>query len=258
MVGLVKIILLDMGGDRMMRVFAHRGYSGKYPENTMLAFREAEKTGADGIELDVQLSKDGELVIIHDETLDRTTTGKGYVKDYTLSELKSFNASVIKGDTFAPEVIPSFEEYCKWVKDTYLITNVELKTSIVYYPEIEEKLTEMIKVFKLEDRVIFSSFNHLSIVRMKQLLPDCPVGALVEHDDLQFAGYYCRKYGFEYYHPDSSLFTKENADNCHHFGIGINSWTVNDLGTFERLYEWGVEGIFTNYPKILADWTHRY
>ena len=87
MVGLVKIILLDMGGDRMMRVFAHRGYSGKYPENTMLAFREAEKTGADGIELDVQLSKDGELVIIHDETLDRTTTGKGYVKDYTLSEL---------------------------------------------------------------------------------------------------------------------------------------------------------------------------
>ena len=64
-----------------MRVFAHRGYSGKYPENTMLAFREAEKTGADGIELDVQLSKDGELVIIHDETLDRTTTGKGYVKD---------------------------------------------------------------------------------------------------------------------------------------------------------------------------------
>ena len=126
-----------------MRVFAHRGYSGKYPENTMLAFREAEKTGADGIELDVQLSKDGELVIIHDETLDRTTTGKGYVKDYTLSELKAFNASVIKGDTFAPEAIPSFEEYCKWVKDTHLITNVELKTSIVYYPEIEEKLTEI-------------------------------------------------------------------------------------------------------------------
>ena len=83
-----------------MRVFAHRGYSGKYPENTMLAFREAEKVGADGIELDVQLTKDGQIVIIHDETLNRTTNGKGYVKDYTLAELKSLDASVIKGTDY--------------------------------------------------------------------------------------------------------------------------------------------------------------
>ena len=112
-----------------MRVFAHRGYSGRYPENTMTAFREAMKAGTDGIELDVQLSKDGQLVIIHDETLDRTTTGKGYVKDYTLSELKQLDAS---GRFLTGERIPAFEEYCEWVKDTSLVTNVELKTSIVY------------------------------------------------------------------------------------------------------------------------------
>ena len=175
-----------------MRVFAHRGYSGKYPENTMEAFRGAFAAGADGIELDVQLSKDGQLVIIHDETLDRTTTGKGYVKDYTLSELKQLDAS---GKLFSGLQLPSFEEYCEWVKNTPLITNIELKTSIVYYEEIEEKTAEMVKAFRLEDRVIFSSFNHLSIVRMKQLLPECPVGALVEHDDLRNAGYYCSKFG---------------------------------------------------------------
>ena len=149
-----------------MRVFAHRGYSGKYPENTMLAFREAEKTGADGIELDVQLTKDGEIVIIHDETLERTTTGTGWVKDHTLAELKALDASIIKGTAYSPERIPTLEEYCRWVKDTKLVTNIELKTSIVYYPEIEEKTAEMVKAFGLEDRMIFSSFNHLSIVRM--------------------------------------------------------------------------------------------
>ncbi len=233
-----------------MRVFAHRGYSGRYPENTMEAFRGAYEAGADGIELDVQLSKDGQIVIIHDETLDRTTTGKGYVKDHTLAELKLLDASYGRG---AEIRIPGFEEYCEWVKDTQLVTNVELKTSIVYYKDIEEKTAEMVKAFHLEDRVIFSSFNHLSVVRMKQLLPECPVGALVEHDDLQNAGYYCRKYGFEYYHPDGSLFTKENAENCREHGVGVNVWTVNDLKMYENMREWGVDGVITNYPKYLAE-----
>ena len=237
-----------------MKVFAHRGYSGKYPENTMEAFRGAFAAGADGIELDVQLSKDGQLVIIHDETLDRTTTGKGYVKDYTLSELKQLDAS---GKLFSGLQLPSFEEYCEWVKNTPLITNIELKTSIVYYEEIEEKTAEMVKAFRLEDRVIFSSFNHLSIVRMKQLLPECPVGALVEHDDLRNAGYYCSKFGFDYYHPDGSLFTKENAENCRKHGVGVNVWTVNDLKMFENMADWGVDGVITNYPKVLAELLHR-
>ena len=227
-----------------MRVFAHRGYSGKYPENTMLAFREAEKAGTDGIELDVQLTKDGQIVIIHDETLDRTTTGTGWVKDHTLKELKALDASVIKGGTCPPERIPTLEEYCDWVKGTKLITNIELKTSIICYPEIEEKTAEMVRAFGLEDRVIFSSFNHLQ----------CPVGALVENNDLQFAGYYCHKYGFDFYHPDCHLLTKANVDNCKEYGIGINTWTVNDLGIFETMVEWGVEGVIGNFPGVPKAW----
>ena len=237
-----------------MRVFAHRGYSGKYPENTMLAFREAEKAGTDGIELDVQLTKDGQIVIIHDETLDRTTTGTGWVKDHTLKELKALDASVIKGGTCPPERIPTLEEYCGWVKGTKLITNIELKTSIICYPEIEEKTAEMVRAFGLEDRVIFSSFNHLSALHMKELLPQCPVGALVENNDLQFAGYYCHKYGFDFYHPDCHLLTKANVDNCKEYGIGINTWTVNDLGIFETMVEWGVEGVIGNFPGVPKAW----
>ena len=240
-----------------MKVFAHRGYSGKYPENTMLAFREAEKTGADGIELDVQLTKDGELVIIHDETLGRTTNGSGWVKDHTLAELKELDAAKIRPELGVREQIPTFDEYCRWVKDTKLITNVELKTGIVYYPEIEEKTAETVRQYGLEDRVIFSSFNHLSALRMKQLLPGCPVGALVEHDDLQNAGFYCRRYGFDCYHPDGELFTRENAENCREHGIGVNVWTVNGLGMLERLTEWGVDGVITNYPRLIAEWAHK-
>lgn len=239
-----------------MKVYGHRGYSGKYPENTMLAFQKAVEVGADGIELDVQLSKDGELVVIHDETLDRTTDGKGWVKDYTLAELKKFDAGKIKDGKWGFQEIPSFDEYCRWFKDQDIITNIELKTSIIYYPEIEEKTAAMIRKYGLEDKVIFSSFNHLSIVRMKQLLPQCPVGALVEIEGLAYAGYYGKKYGFEYYHPDFCLLSDEAVKECKENGVGINVWTVNDLGSFEQLYEWGVDGVIGNYPEVLAAYVH--
>ncbi|MBE5847512.1 MAG: glycerophosphodiester phosphodiesterase [Lachnospiraceae bacterium] len=239
-----------------MKVYGHRGYSGKYPENTMLAFKKAVEVGADGIELDVQLSKDGEIVIIHDETVDRTTDGKGWVKDLTLKELKKLDAGKIKDGKWGFQEIPTFDEYCQWCKDLDIVTNVELKTSIVYYPEIEEKVTEMVKKYKLEKKMIFSSFNHLSIVRMKQLLPECPVGALVENDALTYAGYYGKKYGFEYYHPDWALLSDEAVKECKDNGVGINVWTVNDLGSFEQLYEWDVDGVIGNYPEVLAAYVH--
>ncbi len=237
-----------------MIIYGHRGYSGRYPENTMLSFKKAVEAGADGIELDVQMTRDGKMVIIHDETLDRTTNGTGWVKDFSLEELKLLDASLIKPGEFEPQEIPAFEEYCEWVKDLDITTNVELKTSVVYYDGIEEQLADYIKQYHLEDRVLFSSFNHLSALNMKKLLPDCPIGALVENDDLQNAGNYCKKFGFENYHPDSDLFTKENLENCKENGIGVNVWTVNDLDTFEMLYDWGVTGIFTNYPRVLSEY----
>ena len=111
-----------------MKVFAHRGSSGTYPENTMLAFEKAVEEGCDGIELDVQLTRDGHVVVIHDEELERTTGTKGFVRDYTLEELKKFDAGKVKDGAFGFQGIPSFDEYCEFAAKKGIITNIEIKT----------------------------------------------------------------------------------------------------------------------------------
>ncbi|MCB7319318.1 glycerophosphodiester phosphodiesterase [Lacrimispora sp. 210928-DFI.3.58] len=237
-----------------MKVMAHRGYSGKYPENTMLAFQKAAELGVDGIELDVQMTKDGKVVVIHDERIDRTTDGMGYVRDYTYEELKKFNASKVKGDQFGFQPIPSFEDYCRWAKDYSFFTNVELKTGVFYYAGIEEKTLEIIKAYGLEDRILFSSFHPMSIARLKELAPEIPCGALVGDHGLGNAGFFCKRYGFEYYHPDIAALDDEAVRECKEHGIGINAWTVNDLAGLEKLYEWDCEGIITNYPGVPLEW----
>ena len=130
---------------KKMKVYAHRGYSGRYPENTMMAFRKAAETGCDGIELDVQLTKDGVVVVIHDEKIDRTTDGAGYVKDYTSEELRKFNAAVLFPEVTDFQSVPTFDEYCAWVAGTGLVTNIEIKTGKYYYEEIEKKTLEIVR-----------------------------------------------------------------------------------------------------------------
>ena len=240
-----------------MKVYGHRGYSGKYPENTMLAFRKAIEAGADGVEMDVQLSKDGEVVVIHDETLDRTTTGTGFVKDYTLAELKQFDAGKIKGGKYGFQEIPTFDEFCAWLAETDCVANVELKTSIIYYPHLEEKCIEIIRRHKVEEKVFISSFNHMSLIRVKELAPEIPLGALVEREGLMYAGFYAKQFGLRYYHPDYCLLSDEAVRECKENGIGINVWTVNDLDSFEQLVEWDVDGVITNYPRVLYGWLNR-
>lgn len=237
-----------------MKVYAHRGYSGKYPENTMLAFKKASETGCYGIELDVQLTKDGEVVIIHDETIDRTTDGTGKVKDYTLEELQKFNADTLWGGIHGFQPIPTFDEYCAWVKDQDLVTNIEIKSGVYYYEELEEKTLAIVKKYGLEKKTIFSSFNHSSVALLKKLAPEILCGALVEHEGLGNAGYYCGKHGFECYHPGFKGLTEETVKGCKEHGIILNVWTVNDMGTLEQLYEWECEGVISNYPGVCKGW----
>lgn len=236
-----------------MKIFAHRGYSERYPENTMLAFKKAYEAGADGIELDVQLTKEGTVVVIHDERIDRTTDGTGFVRDYTYEELSGFNAASIRSEAAAFERIPTFEEYCRWVKGTPLITNVELKTGVYYYENIEEKTLELVRRYGLADRIIFSSFNHLSVVKMKELAPEIPCGALVEKEGIGNAGFYCSRFGLEYYHPDIHGLDEAVVKECRDKGVRVNVWTVNDLEGMDRCVRWGCNGLITNDLK-LPDW----
>ena len=240
-----------------MRVMAHRGYSGAYPENTMLAFRKAVEVGTDGIELDVHATKDGVLVVHHDERVDRTTDGTGRICDLCFEELRRFNAAKLWADRYAPEKVPAFEEYCEWAAGRDLFTNIEIKTDNTYYPGIEQKTWETVVKYGLEKKVLFSSFNHFSMSRMKQIVPDyVDLGALVEHDSgvKVYPGAYCRAAGFDCYHPPIAALTEEAVLNCKEHGIKINVWTVNDMAGLEKLYAWGVDGIITNFPSVPMAW----
>lgn len=233
----------------MVKNFAHRGFSGRYPENTMLAFAKALEAGADGIELDVHFSKDGEIVIIHDELVDRTTDGTGLVADMTLAQLKELDASAGYKGIYGINRIPTLQEYFEFVKDKDIITNIELKTGINPYPGIEEKTLEMIDAYGLRDRIIISSFNHYSVKRFKELAPDVVCGFLEESWIIDMADY-AKAHGVECLHPIFPAVTDEYAKAAREAGLMINVWTVNTREDMEQMIARGVHGIIGNYPDV--------
>lgn len=241
-----------------MKIAAHRGFSKIYPENTMLAFQKAAETGCDEIELDVQLAKDGTVVIIHDETLKRVTGAEGWVKDYTFEELRRLDASGAFNGKYGVNPIPSLEEYFDWVRGTGITTNIELKNSIYYYPGLEEKTISLIRKHGLEERVLFSSFNHLSLLTCKGFAPAIPCGALVPAIPILNPGFMAKTYGLDFFHPDYTALTVEAAADCTAWGIGINVWTVNDTAVLPRLAEWGCRSVITDRPDACKDWLGKY
>ncbi len=230
---------------------AHRGFSGKYPENTMLAFKKAVEAGADGIELDVHFTKDGEVVIIHDERIDRTSDGEGYVVDFTYAEISGFDASAGFAGVYGFNRIPTLREYFELVKPIEgFITNIELKTSINEYPGIEKVVLELIDEFGLEDRIIISSFNHYSIMRTKAINPRIKCGFL-ESSWIYNFGEYTKTRGVECVHPLYLSLNEESVSEIKSNGIQINTWTVNKEADVERLYNLGVDAVISNYPDMV-------
>lgn len=235
-----------------MKIFAHRGFSGEYPENTMISFEKAVEVKSDGIELDVHLSKDGKLIIIHDEKLYRTTGYPGRVCDYTKDELIKINAGKTKNDSFGFTPIVEFVQYCDYIKDKNIITNIEIKTNNMYYPGIEKKVLKVIKQYDIEDKTIFSSFNWLSIVQIKKLNPNIKTALLQENYLTENISDLEKTFGFDYYHPDVRLLTESQVLNCKKNNIELNVWSVNDLSQFEKLKDWNVSGVITNYPNLFV------
>ena len=237
----------------MVQIFAHRGFSGYYPENTMLAFQKvAEETVADGIELDIQLTKDGEIVIMHDEMLDRTTNGSGWLKDHTLEELKMLSVGVNVKGFFPRQTIPTLREYFTWLKTTKLITNIELKTSYFEYEGIEEKLIAMVKEFGLEDQIWYSSFNHYTVDRIKKLMPEATCGLLTD-TWLMNIGEYAASQGAASVNARTYFCAKEGvAADLHAHNIALQAWTPNDAEMMQELVDAGVDVLITNYPDIAA------
>ncbi len=233
--------------DKKVEVWAHRGASGYAPENTIEAFRKAVEMRADGVELDVQMSKDGELVVIHDETLDRVSDVSGNVRDMTLAQLKEVDV----GKPFPgyPTVrIPTLREVMEELKPTGLTINIECKTGLFFYPGLEEKLNELIGKMNMEEKIWISSFNHRSVLRMKALRPELKTGFLVQ-DVLADAAGYAKYYGVEALHPACYHMQEEGLiERCKEQGVAVHLWTVNDREWMERFARAGVDALITNYP----------
>ncbi|RUQ24811.1 glycerophosphodiester phosphodiesterase [Peribacillus cavernae] len=229
-------------------IFAHRGSSGTHPENTMLAFEKAKNAGADGLEIDVQLSNDGEIVIAHDEKLDRTTNGKGYIKDCSLQKIKTYNASHKFVEQYGKTEIPTLKELFDWLGGNDLLCNIELKNSVFRYPGMEEKVIRLIKSNMLEERVILSSFNHYSLVQCLQIAPELETAPLYR-DGLFRPWVYAAQIGARAIHPNINVASDYVINSAIRAGIKVRPYTINSKASMEHLFQIGCSAIITDFPE---------
>ncbi|QED49476.1 glycerophosphodiester phosphodiesterase [Cytobacillus dafuensis] len=233
---------------------AHRGATAYAPENTIAGFDLAVEMKADYIEIDVQRSKDGELVVIHDTTVDRTTDGTGKVGDLTIEQLRSLDAGSWKGEQFAGERIPTFEE----ILDRYhgkVGILIELKAPELY-PGIEEQVAEALKDRNLDkpqnEKIIIQSFNFESMKKMDQILPKVPIGVLTSNrahttpEALQEFSTYA-----DWFNPSYGIVTEELVNQVHSLGMQIGSWTVRSQEAADFLFEMKVDAIISDYPDYV-------
>lgn len=238
-----------------MKIWAHRGCSQNYPENTLLAFQKAaEIEGLTGIELDIQLTKDGQMVVCHDEKIDRTTDGSGELRNYTLEELRNFKIDAGNGNY---ERIPTMDEVLDLLEDRLregLLLNIELKNSIFPYEGMEEKIIELIRGRGLQRSVVYSSFNALSLEKIRKLEPDAEIGILDSKasDCLYKMKGGCGANALHPYWRKMDL-PKERLD-----GVAVRAWFTGHLypgkptGTMldlEALKRKGITDVFLNEPE---------
>ncbi|MCX7787277.1 MAG: glycerophosphodiester phosphodiesterase [Spirochaetes bacterium] len=232
-------------------IFAHRGVSSQCPENTLSAFRKAIEVGADGIELDVHRSKDGHLLVCHDETVDRTTDGKGVIQEMTRKDLSKLDAGSWFGTAFKGERIPMLEEVLNILQPTTLLLNIELKTDYFFYPGIEEETYALIQKYGMEDRVILSSFNHYTVLRFRRIAPKVRTGIL--YSCHLFAPHtYASSLGVQALHPPMHLAQTEIIEAAHEAGLTVHGWFSRERFDVERAKNYlgsYVDILITNYPQ---------
>lgn len=231
-------------------IFAHRGASAHAPENTIAAFELALTQQADGIELDVKLTSDGQVIVHHDATVNRTTNGQGRLKDMSLAELKKLDAGASFSDQFRGEKIPSLEEVFEAVgKRTFI--NVELTNYNTPGDELVETVCMLVKKHQLQRHVMFSSFFAGNLSKARSYLPEVPRGLLAFTGIL---GAWARSFGFVFgkyqaLHPYLKDMTQQEVLRVHRLKRRVHVWTVNAEEDMRRLFGWGVDAIFTDDPQ---------
>ncbi len=234
-------------------ILGHRGAAAEAPQNTVAAFRRAMQVGADGVELDVQLSRDGQVVVIHDDTVDSVTGVSGRVAAMTLAELQALDAGRLFDAEFAGERIPTLDQALEAVGPEGIV-NIELKGEGLLGDGLEREVARSVHAHRMEGRVIISSFNHLRLWRMRRLDP------LLPRAMLHWPGgpAYERNLWLlplaqpDALHPDASMVNPAYMARARRWGVRVNVWTVDDPAGAQRLLDLGVDGIITNDPRQLG------
>jgi len=239
-------------------VVAHRGASAHAPENTQAAFRLAAEQGAHAIELDAKLSADGQVVVFHDRTVERTTGSRGAIQDLTLAQLKTLDAGSFFDAQYAREPIPTLEEVFDTVGQRLLI-NVELTNYAAPFDNLVPRVAELVRAFHLEERILFSSFHPFNLYRAAQLLPEVPRAILAGPGR---SGWWARSRMMRAVSPEAvnPYFSDASAfylQRQREHGRKVYVWTVNDPIEMARLLRDGADGLITDDPllglKALAD-----
>lgn len=232
-------------------IIAHRGASAYAPENTLASFKLALQQGADAIELDAKLSADQQVVVIHDSTVDRTTPQKGRVRDFIIADLHKMDAGSHFDIAFKGEPIPTLEEVLKAVGQlTYI--NIELTNYATPLDNLPEKAAELVKQYKLAQRIFFSSFNIIALLRVRRILSETPIGllALPGWQGALARSVFSRLVRFQSLHPEMRDATPQLIQSAHHRGQKVFVYTVNREEDMRMLFENHVDGIFTDDPLL--------
>lgn len=233
----------------MTQIWAHRGACREAPENTLPAFERALAHGVDGVEFDVQLTADGVPVVIHDETVERTTSGQGHVVGHSLAQLRRLDASAgMEG--FGGVRVPTMAEVLDLVVPSGVAVNIELKNSEEDYPGLEEKVLAAVEAYGIADRVVLSTFNHYSLRRLRRL--GAPVElAMLYTDPLYKPWRYAARLGVGALHPPARyVWGAGYVRKAHAAGLKVRPWVVNSERRLARLAAWGVDAVFTDAPDV--------
>lgn len=235
-------------------VVAHRGSSGTAPENTMSAFQNALHDGAKMIELDVQLSSGGEVIVFHDDVLGRTTNGQGQVRSLSLDQLQQLDAGSWFSPQFLNERIPTLEQALSFLKDKAFV-NIEIKPPKESDFKLRlEKVLETVFASQMETRTLFSSFHHRTLRELKERYPDLHTAAINVPGDKRLPSELSKETGCEGFVCSIHELTQKRVDDARNSNIYVGVYTINRKDQFEKAYKMGIKALVTNFPANIAQW----
>ena len=233
-------------------LFAHRGASHYAPENTLVAFELAIRQKADAIELDAKLTEDGHVVVIHDQTVNRTTNGIGNVADLELAQIKELDAGIHFDIQFAGEKVPTLREVFFQCAKRIPI-NIELTNYASIFDNLPEKVVSIVREYGMEGFILFSSFNPIALLKVKKILPEVPIGLLClpGKNGAILRSCWVNRLSHTAIHPEYKDVTRGLIRDAHKHNKRVHAYTVNNVSDIQNMFDIGVDGIFTDDP-ILA------